>query len=423
MSTPRPSFLSLCPGEPFRIFFPLATLLGISGVSLWPLYFSGLHKFYPGPMHARVMIESFLAGFVIGFLGTALPRLLSAPPLRRGELWTLIALYLATAGLHIGEQPRLGDLAFIALLLTFGACMISRVRGRTELPPPGFVLVAFGYLSGIIGPILWLGGMQGWVSGTAMLFGGMLLNQAFVLFLLLGIGTFLLPRFLRLKNIRPMAEERTASPAWRLRAAFSFATGVALLASYWLEATHPILSAAAWLRAFAAVVFLATMIPFHRQTNPLRTATLASQLAIIALVAGLIFPLFWPIQRIAGLHVVFLGGFSLITFTVATRVVLGHSGNEALFDTRLPSLQITTLLLLTGTVLRAVGDFLPARPHWLSGASYLWILAAGVWAFKILPKVRCADSEGDVSCSARRASEIPIEKTPSASRNVERMES
>ena len=115
MPASRPPILSLCPGEPFRIFFPLASLLGISGVSLWSLFFSGLHKFHPGPMHARLMIEGFLAGFVIGFLGTALPRLLSAPPLRRGELWTLLALYLTTAGLHIGEQPRAGDLVFIVL--------------------------------------------------------------------------------------------------------------------------------------------------------------------------------------------------------------------------------------------------------------------------------------------------------------------
>lgn len=34
MTFARPSFLSLCLAEPFRIFFPLATLLGISGVSL-----------------------------------------------------------------------------------------------------------------------------------------------------------------------------------------------------------------------------------------------------------------------------------------------------------------------------------------------------------------------------------------------------
>ena len=125
-------------------------------MSLWPLFLSGLHKFYPGPMHARLMIEGFLAGFVIGFLGTALPRLLSAPPLHRGELWTLITLYLLTAGLHIGQQPRAGDVAFVVLMLCSGACMVSRVRHGEELPPPGFVLVAFGFLSGLIGPVLWL---------------------------------------------------------------------------------------------------------------------------------------------------------------------------------------------------------------------------------------------------------------------------
>jgi len=403
VSETKPRYLALCPAEPFRIFFPLATLLGISGVSLWPLFFSGLHKFYPGQMHARLMIEGFLAGFVIGFLGTALPRLLSAPPLRRGELWTLVALYLLSAGLHIGHQPRAGDLGFIALMLCFGACMVARARRREELPPPGFVLVAFGFLSGLIGPVLWLCGTQGWVSGSVMMFGALLLNQAFVLFPLLGIGTFLLPRFLRLRDVRTMAEERTASAGWWLRAAFSCATGLALLASFWIEASHPAAPAATWLRAIAAIVYLAAMVPFHRQSLPLRTASLAAQLALLALVVGLIFPLFWPGQRLAGLHIVFLGGFSLITFTVATRVVLGHSGNEALFETRLPSLQIATLLLLAGSVLRAVGDFSPARPHWLNAASYLWMLAAGVWGFSVLPKVRLADPSGDLSCSASRA--------------------
>ena len=402
MSDPRPSFLSLCPAEPFRIFFPLATLLGISGVSLWPLFFSGLHKFYPGPMHARLMTEGFLAGFILGFLGTALPRLLSAPPLRRGELWTLMTLYLAAAGLHIGQQSRAGDIVFIVLMLCFGACMIARVRGRAELPPPGFVLVAFGFLSGLLGPVLWLCGGQGWVPGSGMMFGSILLNQAFVLFPLLGIGTFLLPRFLRLRDVRTMAEERTASTGWWLRAAFSFATGLALLGSFWLEATRPAAPAANWLRTLAAIVYLAAMVPFHRQSLPLRTAPLAAQLALLALAVGLIFPLFWPAQRIAGLHIVFLGGFSLITFTVATRVVLGHSGNEALFETRLPSLQIATFLLLAGAALRAFGDFSPERPHWLNAASYAWMLAAGVWGFSVLPKVRFADPAGDLSCSAHR---------------------
>ena len=404
MSKAMLRYFALCPAEPFRIFFPLATLLGISGVSLWPLFFSGLHTFHPGQMHARLMIEGFLAGFVIGFLGTALPRLLSAPPLRRWELWTLVALYLLSAGLHISHQPRAGDLAFITLMLCFGGCMVARVRHRAELPPPGFVLVAFGYLSGLAGPVLWLCGVEGWVSGKVMMFGAMLLNQAFVLFPLLGIGTFLLPRFLCLRDVRTSAEERRAAPGWWQSAAFSCAIGLALLGSFWLEASHPAATAAAGLRAIAAIAYLAAMVPFHRQTFPLRTASLATQLALLALVAGLIFPLFWPGQRVAGLHVIFLGGFSLITFTVATRVVLGHSGNEALFETRLPSLQIATLLLLAGTVLRAFGDFSTERPHWLNAASYLWMLAAGVWGFAVLPKVRIADSSSDVSCSVRASS-------------------
>ena len=388
-ATGHRGFLSLCLAEPFRIFFPLATLLGISGVSLWPLYFTGMHKFYPGQMHARLMIEGFLAGFVLGFLGTALPRLLSAPPLRRRELWTLLALFLLTSGLHIGEQPRAGDLAFIALMLCFGACMVARFHRRADLPPPGFVLVAFGCLSGLLGPVLWLAGTQGWISAQAALFGSALLHQGFVLFLLLGVGTFLIPRFLRIPDAP------TTSAAWRLRAIFAGATALVLVASYWIEAGNPISPLAAWLRALAVVAYLGAMVPFHRQAWPVRTMALAAQLALLAVVAGLVFPLFWPGQRIAGMHIVFLGGFSVITFTVATRVVLGHSGNAALFEGRLPVLQIATLLLLTGTVLRAAGDFLPTRPHWLNGASYLWMLAAAIWGFRILPKVRIADPSDD----------------------------
>jgi uncharacterized protein involved in response to NO len=393
----KPRFFDLCLAEPFRIFFPLATFLGVSGVSLWPLFFLGLHKFYPGPMHARLMIEGFLAGFVLGFLGTALPRLLSAPPLRRGELRALVALYLLTAGLHIAEQPRAGDLAFITLMLCFGACMMARARRRAELPPPGFVLVAFGYLSGLAGPALWLCGLQGWVSGSVTLFGAMLFNQAFVLFLLLGIGAFLLPRFLGLRNPRTGAEEQMALPEWRLRAAFSGFAGLALLVGYWLEACNPAAPAGAWFRGLTVAIYLAAIIPIHRQSWPPRTTQIAAQLALLALVAGVIFPLLWPGQRVAGLHVVFLGGFSLMTFTVATRVVLGHSGNEALFETRLPALQVATVLLLAGAALRAFGDFSPARPHWLSAASYLWMAAACVWGFSVLPKVRTPNPSADLS--------------------------
>lgn len=380
----RPPFWSLCPAEPFRIFFPLATLLGISGVSLWPLYFTGMHKFYPGIMHARLMVEGFLAGFILGFLGTALPRLLEAPPLRRGELVSLLGLYLLTAGLHIGEQPRLGDLAFIALLVVFGGCLIPRILKSHATAPPGFLLAGLGLSSGLIGPILWQCGLQGWVSGSAMQFGGMLLNREFTLFPLLGVGAFLLPRFLGIPA-PALLSNHTAKWAAALVAGL-------LLTSDWLEANDPLAVLPTALRGVALVAYLLVMIPFHRQARPIRTVSLAAQLALVAVVAGVCFPLIWPAQRLAGLHIVFLGGYSLLIFAVATRVVLGHSGHEALQASRLPGLQVATALLVLGSILRAAGDFLSTRPHWLSGASYLWMLAAVVWGWAILPKVRQAES-------------------------------
>src|ERR1700761_308336 len=90
----RSSYFQMCCEEPFRIFFPLGVLFGISGVSLWPLFFSGLHKFYPGIMHARMMIEGFLGCFVIGFLATAAPRLTGTPHCSRAEMRTLLGLMI-----------------------------------------------------------------------------------------------------------------------------------------------------------------------------------------------------------------------------------------------------------------------------------------------------------------------------------------
>src|SRR5215204_1546274 len=109
MNERRPSYFALCRAEPYPLFFPLATLIGISGVSLWPPFFSRLHNFYPCVMHARLMVEGFLGGFIIGFLGTAVPRLLTAPPLRGWEAAMLAILHLTAAGLHIAHQVLLGD--------------------------------------------------------------------------------------------------------------------------------------------------------------------------------------------------------------------------------------------------------------------------------------------------------------------------
>jgi uncharacterized protein involved in response to NO len=398
MSEHRPSFFSLCLAEPFRIFFPLGVLIGISGVSLWPLFFSGLHKFYPGVMHARLMIEGFMGAFVMGFLGTAGPRLTGTPHFSRRELGSLLALLVGTVGLHIGHQHFAGDLVFLAMLLLFAARMGWRFARRTDLPPPTFALVAFGFVNAIAGAVLLLVGSIGNGFPRCALLGSLLLYQGFVLYLVLGIGGFLLPRFLKLPAKPELPESREPSPEWTRRALFAFAVGAVLLASFVVEVFATAPRIAGLMRFVTAAVFLALEIPLHRAEGRGVTITRCLHLAVVLLVLGLLFPVLWPPQRVAGLHLVFIGGFTLMTFTVATRVVLGHSGQGHLFTQPFLFLRATAALLVAGALFRIVGDFaLSVRGPLLDWASYLWMLAAAVWSWRVLPRVRIADEEPQAS--------------------------
>ena len=376
-----PTFFALCCAEPFRIFFPLGVLVGISGVSLWPLFFGGWHhSFYPAVMHARLMIEGFMGAFVFGFLGTALPRLTGTATLSARELRLLLALYAAMVATHIAEQPVAGDALFLVLLAALGKMLAGRFAQRTEQPPAGLVLVAFGFADAFAGALLAILGAR-LARPDFTLAGANLLHQGWLLLHILGLGGFLLARML---GLPPAASSM-------LRAGVVGAVITATLAA---EPFVPWPLALAVVRLVAAVAWLLANVPFHRASVPNVTLTLALRIALVLLVAGLAFPLCWPLQRMAGLHVIFLGGFSLMAFTVGTRVVLGHSGFSHLFGKRLWFLLATTFLIVSATGLRTAGEFLPLkRLLMLNGASHAWMTAAVLWAICVLPKVRRADPE------------------------------
>src|SRR5437870_1843315 len=129
----------ICGEEPFRIFFPAGLFLGLVGVSLWPLFYFGFTSVYPGITHARLMIEGLMASFIFGFLGTAGPRIPSAPHFSPREVGTILTLDLLAAGFHTGEAHRLGDICFALCLLLFIWGLGRRVRQRKDSPPPNFV--------------------------------------------------------------------------------------------------------------------------------------------------------------------------------------------------------------------------------------------------------------------------------------------
>ena len=73
------------------------------------LYYAGAITEYPAILHARLMIEGFMASFIIGSLGTAGPRITSAPHFSRAEVLLLVTFDLLAAGLHFGGSHRAAD--------------------------------------------------------------------------------------------------------------------------------------------------------------------------------------------------------------------------------------------------------------------------------------------------------------------------
>ena len=393
---PGPGYWRLvAAGEPFRLLFPLGTTLGIAGVMMWPLYIWKVTSRYPGQIHPRVMVEGFLGCFVIGFLGTALPRLLGVPKISIQETLGFGAALIWTSWLHSTGQTVWGDLTFFAALLSL--IFLLGVRGlfRKDTPPPAFVLVAMGLLSALLGSF----GLAASQAAPALCpawlppFGKLLLYQGFILLPVMGIGAFLLPRFFGLPNRQSFPESLSLPPGWLPGAAFAGACGMAVIASFAMEVAG-FTSAGYALRAAALLVYFFREVPVHRAGFGGGTLALGLRLALLSIPAGYILLALMPGRAFTFLHVVFITGFSLLTFIVASRVVLGHSGQSVKFRAALRPVLVLCAMLTLAMLVRVTADWMPqARMGHYAYAAMAWISGVLVWTVMILPGVVKADSE------------------------------
>jgi uncharacterized protein involved in response to NO len=383
-------FVAPCFAEPFRIFFPLGLVLGAIGVALWPLFVWHAINFYPRDAHLRLMIEGLMGSFVIGFLGTAGPRLLDARPFAAIETSTLLALQILSAGLHLNQKWNLGDMVFLMTLVLFLGFVGGRTRTRKDLPPPNFVLVVLGFVNAIVG-ILFIFAARRVTNGVFLdQLGALLLNQGFVLFPILGVGAFFFPKLLGGAKPEP-ADLNIAIAVWRKRALIAALTGVVIWISFVVEAFD-------WVRGSAilrgSVVLFYFAFQGHLFERPSGPPFLAHcfRIGAILLILALFFPAVLPAFRVANMHLAFIGGFTIILFTVSTRVILGHSGHAHLFHKRLRFLIAALVLLIIAMLARVGADlFPPGRNSHLVYAALIWLIAAAVWAWALMPKLLESD--------------------------------
>jgi len=375
--------LPLWRSEPFRVFFPLGVVLGWIGIGHWLAYTTGLSGTYSCLTHGLVQTQAFLVAFALGFLFTALPRRTrSAPPTPAALAAAGLLLVANTAGL-VTQRWVVSQLAYLLVLLALAGFAARRLAGAAALrrPPASFVLIPIGLLHGIGGALLLLAGLGAGAGPAATTLGQLLVEQGVFLCLTIGVGGLILPL---ISGTPPPADLGTSPRETRRAIAFALA-GAAILASFALE-VGGLPRGAALLRAAVVAVALSACGAWRPPVKPGLHRRLA-WVSVWLMPLGLAASALWPDYRVPALHVLFIGGFGVLVFAVATHVVLGHTDAPELGMRLPPAIVATAVALLLALLARLAADWSESYFEHLGWASASWIAGTLVWLLFVAPKL------------------------------------
>jgi hypothetical protein len=267
------------------------------------------------------------------------------------------------------------------LLLQFA---IRRFAGRSagRRPPAAFVLIPLGFIHGVAGAALIAVSTTPtapvWMMGLGRLF----VEQGVFLCFVVGIGSLVLP----LMAGMPPPPDLGSSPR-EIRKALAYgAAGVMIFASLVLEQ-------GGWVRAGpilrAATVALGLGVGGGAWRMPAKSG-LHRQLVWLSvwlIPLGVAASGLWPDYRVPALHVLFIGGFSLMAFGVATHVTFAHLGLEHLALGRPPAVAALGIALVLAMMARVAADFSDSYFGHLGWAATCWLVGSGVWLAFVGPKL------------------------------------
>jgi uncharacterized protein involved in response to NO len=371
--------------EPYRVLFPAGAAFAILGVLPWILAAFGAGP-WPGPLHAGLMIQGFELCFVAGFLLTAMPAFTHGAKCRGWELAAVAAGAAAFGALHVLNLTAAAGAAF-ALTLSFTMVTVGRrVRLGGAAPPEEFLLVGVGLLFGVAGGVLQALAASGLAAEPTPRFALRLVSRGMMPALVLGLGGLLVPTFAMMKE--PLAILAVARAGQRApRRAFVLAIAALLVAAFAFEArggARP----GAWVRAAAALA--STMLAWKLWRRPGRNDRLAWGLwaAGWCVALGLLAAAALPSREVTAWHLVFVGGYGLLTLAIATRVVVSHGGHEMREEGLVLGAGVVAGVGLA-LVLRLASDGASAAA--LRGdalAALAWATAWGLWLAAAWPRVR-----------------------------------
>jgi uncharacterized protein involved in response to NO len=389
------------PTDPYRIFFPLGVLMGIAGVSIWPLFYWGLTEGYSGRSHAFVQTNCFLYAFIAGFLWTAIPRFTGTVAPGKAIQYLLAAILASELVAFESYSFRTGHVLFVAAHALLLAIVVKCFMQRQHPPPETFVLVGLGLIAGLAAAVINAGSAFGWISAGWDLLGKRLLTEGMVLLLVLGIGGFLGPRLLgfaqlpNFQKLEKLSGQATVPRVAKRRTRLNEICGVLLLASVFVEYgwAHPFVDLVLAVRAALATALVAMNLQPWRLPETRTTLSWCVWMAHWFLLAGLWLVAIFPNRHVDFLHVLFMGAFTLLILAVGTRVVLSHGGYALTEERRSWPLRIAVLASLIGMSARLSVIVVSTQGLYfmhLAWAGVLWIVGMGLWGIYLTRRIRGA---------------------------------
>ncbi|MGH1468462.1 MAG: NnrS family protein [Bdellovibrionales bacterium] len=366
--------------DPFRLFFLVGWLFSIAGAFFWVAFKYNAINYYPVESHGQLMIGGFLVCFIMGFLMTAVPRFTETNYVTGFELSlsTSIVGVLIWSGTvsnsEIFYDSVLGSLLF--MIFYSG----RRFLRRKSSPPDTFIFVGAALLMGVMGTFLI-------IEGGLVLFGKALFFQGMVLGLILGVGGRLVPGILGWVEIVLAQRNRYENQESFLKAVpLENYLGVALFVmSFFAEFfLSPELG-----RVMRALVVLYIALRYWRLPflPPKKTVhTFLLWLSCWSVLIGTLAYCLYP--SLNTLHLVYIGGFGLITMMVATRVTLAHGDLGLSLESKVFPLGVVGFCILLAGVTRASVSVVPdSYVEHLNYSALTWILGMLVWGLVFIPKM------------------------------------
>jgi hypothetical protein len=367
--------------EPYRLLFPLGTVCAALGLAMWVAFWLRPEIGYPGPAHALIMMHGFVGSFIIGFLMTMLPRAIGVPIC---GTWHLV---IATAGIVGGCAAAYANalsLAWGAHLLALAApvaFVASRARLRASSPPSSFACAAAGVFAALCGSAMAVAsglGAPAWVG----VLGRALDLQAFPLLMILGIGSFLIP-----KLAGPAGARIAPQGVW-----FNAVIAFIMLGSFVLEfapCDHDAqtrLRVAYALRAAVFAYFVMRNVLPARLHADAPTYLKSIPIALSSMAIGLALPAVWPAYTLAWLHLVYVAGELWLTLIIGSRVLVGHAPDRG--TPRTGVVLSYGVLLAAATVSRVITGIWPGQTYvmHLAVSALLALGGLALWSLILIPR-------------------------------------